>query len=554
MSFPVDIWKMVAGVAIFLLGMNFLEEGLKGLAARSFKLFLKRNTSNKLKALFGGAVVTAVLQSSSIVNLMVLALVGTGIIQMQNALAIMLGANLGTTFTSWILATAGFGFSIESLALPLAGVSGIIMMLIRKENRWKHWSKLVFGFSFLFFGLGYIKTGMENAVQEMDLGLLSEQPAIVFLLAGIVITTLIQSSSATVAIVLSALYANAIDLFSATAIVLGAEVGTTVKLVLASVNGPATKKRVALGNLLFNIIITALVFIFLLPLNRFIIETVGIRQPLIALVFFQSMVNISGILIFYPFLGLFSRFLQKRFRDRDDESLFINKQLSRDTELALEALEKESQNFTYHVMSFITDALGAASNIPEEKVHRSFHHKATLEKYDYIKVLYGEMHGFYIQVQNSSSSGEETERLEQLISSVRNWMYAAKNIRDALMDIDQLKKSSNDTKYNFYLITRTKMEQFVNEINRLMQPGYKADKFEDITRLHQLVQKGYTESLQELYKGGVAEHLNELEISTLINFNREMYTAFKSMVFALKDYFLNSKEAAYFDELPGFIR
>jgi phosphate:Na+ symporter len=138
MSSSIDIWRILAGVAIFLLGMNFLEDGLHALAGRPFKLFLKKNTSNKLKALGGGAVVTAVLQSSSIVNLMVLALAGTGIIQLQNALAIILGANLGTTFTSWVIATAGFSFNIESIALPLTGISGIVLLLMRSENNWKH--------------------------------------------------------------------------------------------------------------------------------------------------------------------------------------------------------------------------------------------------------------------------------------------------------------------------------------------------------------------------------------------------------------------------------
>jgi phosphate:Na+ symporter len=554
MAFSVDIWKMVAGVAIFLLGMNFLEEGLKGLAARSFKLFLKRNTSNKPKALLAGAIVTAVLQSSSIVNLMVLAFVESGIILMQNALTIMLGANLGATFTSWILATAGFRVNIENLALPLAGVSGIIMMLIRQDNNLKYWSKLIFGFSFLFVGLGYVKTGMENAIQGMDLSLLSGQPAFIFLLTGLVITSIIQSSSATVAIVLSALNLNAIDLYSASAIVLGAEIGTTLKLMLASANGSAIKKRVAFGNLLFNISVSGIVLILLSPINHFITDTLDVRDHLIALVSFQSLVNISGILLFYPFLGAFSHFLERRFTERENGSRFINKQLSEDMDLALQALEKESRNFMNHVLDFITDVLALDSIEYRERVRKSFQKSSALEKYNYIKRMHGEIHNFYIHVQHSSSSGPETERLDQLISSVRNWMYAAKNIRDALMDIDQLKKSSNDTKYNYYLISRRKIKEFLIEINRVMQSDNRDSRFEDITGLHQLVQKGYTESLQELYRGTVAEHLNELEISTFINFNREIYTAFKSMVFALKEYLLNSREAAYFDELPGFIR
>src|SRR5688572_24385198 len=120
-----DIWKSLAGVAIFLLGMKFLEDSLRQLAGRPFKLFLKKQTSNKLKAIGGGAIVTGLLQSSSVVGLMVLAFVGAGVITMQNALAIFLGANLGTTINSWIVALLGFKFNIESFALPITAVAGI---------------------------------------------------------------------------------------------------------------------------------------------------------------------------------------------------------------------------------------------------------------------------------------------------------------------------------------------------------------------------------------------------------------------------------------------
>src|SRR5690349_3948175 len=147
MGTSLDIWKMLAGIAIFMLGMNFLEEGLHNLAGRPFKLFLKRQTSNKLKAVIGGAVVTALLQSSSIVNLMVLAFVGAGVIQMRSALALILGANLGSTFCNWIIATVGFEFNIENFALPVAGISGILLILTNKESKWNYWFRLLFGLS-----------------------------------------------------------------------------------------------------------------------------------------------------------------------------------------------------------------------------------------------------------------------------------------------------------------------------------------------------------------------------------------------------------------------
>ncbi|MEY4930817.1 MAG: hypothetical protein RI909_1541, partial [Bacteroidota bacterium] len=224
-----DLSQMLAGIGIFLLGMNFLEETLKNLAGRSFKLFLRKQTTNKIKAIGGGALLTGVLQSSSVVNLMVLAFVGAGVLTMQNALAVVLGSNVGATLTSWIIASLGFKINIQSLALPIVGIAGVFMAMF-KQGRFHQWSKFAFGFGALFVGLGFIKTGFEDLVINVDFSLFRHYPAIIFLIIGFVITSLIQASSATVALTLSALYADAITLPSAMAIVLGSEVGTTVKL------------------------------------------------------------------------------------------------------------------------------------------------------------------------------------------------------------------------------------------------------------------------------------------------------------------------------------
>lgn len=549
----VDIWKMLAGIAIFLLGMNFLENGLRRLTARSFKLFLKKQTSNKLKAVAGGTLITGLLQSSSIVNLMVLAFAGAGILKLPNAFAIILGANLGSTLTSWILVTIGFNFNIENFALPIAGVFGILMLLANKDKKWHHWYQLLFGFGFMFLGLDYIKSGMGAALQQLDLSTFNHLPLIVFLLAGLLITSLIQSSSATVALVLSALHIHAISLFSAMAIVLGSEIGTTAKLVLASLKGPAIKKRLAAGNFLVNVISVTIIFIFLLPVNRLITGIFGDSNDLVALAFFQSIVNLAGIVLFFPFIGTLSRLLEKRFAGPDDETLFISKVAVTDAEPAIEAMEKETRNFIFYVVNFTASAFDASNTVPEEGPNKNFQRKVVMEKYNYIKHLHGEIHGYFVQLQSTSLPAIESERLEQLISSVRNCMYAAKNTRDMLTDIEQLRNSSNDIKFNFFLQAKRKIESFFDGVNLLMQQEPGKGTLE-IKKLYNSIQEGYTLSLQELYKQGMASHLNEMEISTLINFNREMYTAFKSFIFSLKDYLLKGKEADYFDELPGFIR
>jgi|CXWL01.1.fsa_nt_gi phosphate:Na+ symporter len=554
MTSSFDIWKVLAGVAIFLLGIRFLEESLHQLSGRRFKLFLRKQTSNKLKAIGGGAIVTGVLQSSSLVSLMVLAFVGAGVITMQNALAVILGANLGTTIDSWIVAIAGFKLNIENIALPVAGIAGLGFAIFDRQTRWYNWCRFFLGFSFLFVGLGYMKTGIEGLVMNVDLRQFEKAPILVFFGIGFLITTLIQSSSATIAITLSALNAGALTLLDSTAIILGSEVGTTIKLFIASLKGVAAKRRVALGNFIFNAINVTLVLIFLMPVNRFITDVIGIKDSLIALVFFQSFVNVIGIILFYPLLNLFSRFLEKRFKNDDDETMFIHKAASLEPSVALFAMEKENRHFLHAVLDFTWSCFEKENkHISSMELHKGFPGKTLPDKYEYIKFLHGEIHTFYIQMQKNITGKEDIERLDRMISSVRNTMYAAKSVKDAIPDMQQLGNSANDVKYNFYKQTRKSVDEFCDKIYELLNKD-PAFHFEELTALYHSVTRNYTIVLHQLYKDSTAGHVGETEITTLLNFNREVFTAFKSLVFGVKDYLFDKKQSGYFDDLPGFIR
>lgn len=553
MELSFDIWKILAGVAIFLLGMNMLEEALQQLAGRPFKLFLRKHTQHKLKAIGAGAVVTALLQSSSIVNLMLLAFVGSGIIQMQNGLAMMLGSNIGTTFTSWIVATVGFEFNIENFALPVTGVAGITMILLNKNSKWFHLCKFFFGFSFLFVGLNFMKTAVEQMVQQTDLSRFNEYPLLLFLLIGILITALIQASSATIALVLSALHANAIDLEPAMAIVLGAEVGTTIKLLLASAKGIPAKKQVALGNFLMNTIISLLLVFFLSPLTRFINDILGVKNHVLALVVFQTLVNIISILLFYPFLRPFGKFLEARFTRQPDETLFIHKIKPAETELALQAMQKETHHFLQLIIAYTNHIFELEQ---QQKNGNEFGKKTPEEKYEFIKHLHGDILAFYVNMQsNHLHSEEENAKFQVYMSSVRNGMYAAKSLKDAWHDILLLKNSSNDKKFAYYEESRKRTAHFITSINKVLSAKDRSQaNAEALITLYREIIKGYTDELSHLYKQGSIDHLNETEISTIINYNRELYTAYKSLILAIKDLLLSEKEATAFEELPGFIR
>ena len=157
-----NIWLVLGGIGIFLFGIQLLENSLKNLMSRSFKLFLKKQTSNPFKAIFGGAVVTAILQSSSAVNFMVLAFVSTGVITMRNAFAVIMGTNLGTTLTGWIVASLGFKMDIESIAYPIAGVAGVLFFSFRRRQQVANFCHFLMGLRFLVFGLGIFKESWEG--------------------------------------------------------------------------------------------------------------------------------------------------------------------------------------------------------------------------------------------------------------------------------------------------------------------------------------------------------------------------------------------------------
>lgn len=546
---------MLAGVAFFLLAMNFMEESLRRLAGRKFKLFLKRHTTSRLKAVGSGTLVTALLQSSSIVNLLVLSMVGAGVVMVENALALILGANLGTTAGNWLIAVLGFSVNIQAVVLPVAGITGIALAFTQSEKRIYLWLKFFFGFSFLFIALGFIKNGMEEWVRETDLTAFNDYPAVIFLLLGTVLTTVVQSSSATVALVLSALYANAITLTTGMAVVLGSEIGTTFKLFLASVKGGAAKKKVAMGNFIFNTVTAFGGLALLQPSHNLITDIFRPEDKLISLVFFQTLVNLSSILVFLPFLKVIGRLLTNLYPERNEETVYIRKIPVKDTDAATEALENETGLFIRKVISYSLDSFQLDDDIsPGHSMLNSFNRLTIGAKYDHIKQLHGEMYAFCLRLQNTGLQKKELERIEHLISAIRNTMYAAKNIRDVQHDTEQVSNSSNDTKYDFYMLSREKVMKFSQQVLQMMDAGPGENNFEKLTSLYKSVTAGYPATLRSLYGENVTSHVNETEISTLINYNRELYTFFKSVLFGLKDFLLSVKEADYFDSLPGFIR
>lgn len=550
------MFLLLAGIAVFLLGMRMLEESLHHLAGRPFKLFLRRHTASPVKAIGSGALVTTLMQSSSVVNMLVLAFAGAGVLQLSNALAITMGANLGSTAANWVIVSVGFKMNLEMIAYPLTGLAGIVYALATPHSKTSRWSRMLFGFGFLFVGLGMIRSGMESSMSRIDWTLFEQYPLIVYLLLGFIITTILQSSSATMAIVLSALAAGAIGFEIAMAIVLGGEIGTTVKLLIASLGGTGVKKRLAMGNLIYNSSLSLLFLLLIYPTARLITQNLGIKDPLIGLVAFQTGVNLTGILLFYPFLHTFSRWLESRFSKSREETLFIQKAGWSDPDLAMEALDKELRHFLLESLAYTRSV---SELEPDAKIQHWFqagnNQKQGNQRYEELKHLHGEIQAYQVQLQKSFTERKGlAEKLERYIIVNRNTMYATKSIKDAGLDMEQLRNSSNDMKFEFYQRSVAQADIYCRKMTELLVSNGNGLLFEQLVDLYKSITSGYSTILKSLYKDHLFEHLSEVEISTLINFHREMYTGYKSFIYALKDLLLEEKEARYFEELPGFIR
>jgi phosphate:Na+ symporter len=278
------------------------------------------------------------------------------------------------------------------------------------------------------------------------------------------------------------------------------------------------------------------------------------ENPLVALVTFHSFISFSGIVLFLPFINLAEKLLLRVYTDSPVGSRYLKGVPPGEGDLALEALEKETRRYLLFTLDFHCHAFGIAKTHDPREYDVHFHNKTFHEKYDYLKLLHGEILNYFMGMDKITLSPAERERAEQIISAVRNSMFSAKSTKDSHPDIEQLENSSSTAKYQYYLDTRRRVQEFDKALTGLLTASSPPSLFEDIVTLYHQVQQGYSEELKKLYRLEAGHQFSEVDISTLINFNREFFACYKAMVWAIKDYRLEKSQASYFAELPGFIR
>lgn len=558
MTANIDAWRLLAGLGLFLFGMHQLELALKQLAGRPFKQVLRQHTAHPVKGVLSGAFATAVLQSSSVVSLIVLAFVGTGVISLASAIGIIFGSNLGTTATGWIVATIGFKLDIEALALPLVAIGGFGVVWSKAGTRRAGISHLVVGLGLMLMGLEFMKTGAISATALFDPVALRIYPAIVFLAVGFLLTAIIQSSSATIMITLSALYAGVIPLSSAAAVAIGADLGTTITALLGALVGSVAKKRVAAAIILFNVITDAIAFAFLQPLLKFITEVIGLSDPLFALVAFHSLFNLIGIVLFLPLIPFLSRQLNKRFGENEISLLrHIRESDAAVPEAAVENMSRETYRLIDQAAALNQISFGIA---PKYSFYDSKEDRREVSvfaadadhdvSYAEIKQLEGEILSFAIKMQSGPLEPEESARLGQIIPAIRNAVHSAKSIKDTHHDLHTFRESVDDRFNAFYGRFRSSADRFYFSLDRLRKATTQSHAFELLVGLKTFNESLHSAMHTEIYKEISHGQPEEEQISTLLNVNRELYLSNQSLLEAIADAMLDMEGARDYESLP----
>jgi phosphate:Na+ symporter len=549
-----DIWRFLAGLGIFLFGMHQLEDSVKSLSGRAFRRLISHYTRGRLRAIGSGAMVTAVLQSSSAVSLMVLAFVGAGVMSLENAIAVMLGANVGTTCTAWIVAFFGFKLRIDSFAFPLIGVAGLILIFAEVGSRLFNVSRLLIGFGFLFLGLDYMKVSVEGFSRTFDLSLFSDYGLWFYLLLGAGLTALMQSSSATLAIILTALHSRLLSFDMGAAMVIGANVGTTVTVLLGALGkGVLAKKMVGMSHLIFNLVTGFIAFLAIRPLIRLVGLGVDINaNSVMGLALFHTLFNFLGVLIFYPAIGLLARTLVRVYPGRKTVlTLYLARTPVEVSDAAGAALGKEilhllaeCQRYNLRLLEIDEKPEFDAELPPQKKGGRRL---SLDELYANIKLLHAEIFAYYAKLQAQKMEETEVHNLERVIFASRNIMNSIKNFKGIRADLEEFDGSENRYLNEQYRLFRRRLLEVYHEIKTVRALSSREEQYRELLRIFLHLEVADKNFIRATMQAVADNKIKGMEIASLLLVNRLFNQGCRLQVFGIKDLLLNREQINDFD-------
>ncbi len=544
----ITLLNLFVGLAIFLYGMSQLETAAKNLSGRRLNTWLSNSTRTPVSSAFSGIVLTTILQSSSLVGLIVLAFASAGVIPLVNAIGVLLGANLGTTFTGWLVTFLGFKLDIAKFSLPLIACGGFVQVILSKQSRSREIGLLVLGLGLLLFGLSHMKDSVAGIQEAFSLDSLQGHHAFVYLLVGMALTALIQSSSAMMMLALAALNSQLISLPEAAAVVIGADLGTTSTVILGSLTGNTIKKQLAFAHCFFNVVVDLSAFFLMLPFLASVLAILNVSDPLYGLVVFHSLFNFAGLILFLPFLNIFSLWIQKIFQDDRSVVSLLNKIPTTVPDAAMPALVNSIKelwlqavylNLFHFKLDFSDIGIKEETLLGRYKISDM----DFSERYEDIKRQEGEILRFTLRLQEQALQTEQTETITRLIEVARAIIYSAKTLKDITRNLHSIEDSSIQHVRELFSLQRQYQQELYRQIF-----NYAIESHDTIFVQEELSKLISNNDLhQQKMDKLVYEHANKLHTedaltSTQLNVNREIHHATKNILLGLQTW--NRSQAA----------
>ena len=396
MELIINIFSLVGSLALFLFGMKTMSEGLEKFAGDRLRSILAAMTKNRVMGVLTGILITALIQSSSATTVMVVSFVNAGLMTLAQSIGVIMGANIGTTVTAWIISAVGFKVNIAAFSIPLLAI-GMPLIFSGKGNR-KSIGEFIFGFSFLFMGLSFL----QEAATAMDIGsmvanLLVHVPQdsfltiILFVLVGALVTMIVQASAATMAITLMLFGMNipGFGFEQAAALAMGQNIGTTITAFMAALTANTQARRAALAHVLFNVFGVVVFLILFYPachaINWLVENVMGGGNNLFKLSAFHTAFNITNTLLLIGFVKQIERLVCKllpmKAQEEDYRLKFISGGLLSTAELSIMEAQKEIHSFAercHRMFGFVKELM----NIEDEAQFNKLFSR--IEKYESI--------------------------------------------------------------------------------------------------------------------------------------------------------------------------
>ena len=513
-----SILTMIGGLALFLYGMNVMGDGLTRASGGRLEKILEKLTSSTWKGVLLGAAVTAVIQSSSATTVMVVGFVNSGIMTLQRAVGIIMGANIGTTVTSWILSLSGLqgdSFVIKMLKptsfSPILAIIGVCLLLFSRKDKKKDAGSIMIGFAVLMFGMetmsGAVKP-LANVPEFTNILLMFKNP-VLGMLAGAVLTAIIQSSSASVGILQALCVTGAVSYGAAIPIIMGQNIGTCVTALLSAIGANKNAKRAAMIHLYFNLIGTVVFMVLFYMINaavHFPFMAQMATPAMIAIT--HSVFNITATLVWLPFSNLLVRLACLTIRDdkadevsrEDQEFMILESRFLEKPAFAVEQGRNAAKHMEQDSRKTLDIALGLIHAYSDEQAERVQKLESKIDRYE------DELGTYLVKLNNKDLSERDSHSVSIMLHCIGDF----ERISDHAVNIMESAQELHEKNLSFSPQAKNELQVLIAAVSRIVDTAYQVFDKQDLNLTRDV--EPLEEIVDELSKELKRRHVNRLRL------------------------------------------